>query len=342
MKKINAGLIGTGFGESHLQLLSQIESINISWLGFQTNKSKTEEVALKYNIPNVTPDYRKVNTSDVDFVIVSTPVYTHFDIIRDAIESGKHVVSDKPLAMDQYQCEELVRLASQKRIKNMTFFQWRFNNTLLTLREIINNKEIGELYSITTNFYTDFMADESIPYLWRHDKSRAGMGVIADMGIHLVDLIYWLTKGEIIIENAIGKSVYPYRKSDANEIMQVSTEDFSNLQYRLLLPYQNAAVIGSLTTCRTAHGLKKLEIVILGTKGSLYVEINPFTRQGKILMNNKSVCQRYQSNENPYFHWVNALNGNEAAVPDFEDGLKSQRIIDTIDKKLKLFGRSTL
>jgi predicted dehydrogenase len=332
--KISAGVIGIGFGELHLQLLSQIETINIDWLCFHSNRSKAEKIASHYNIANVTSDYREVNRSGVEFIVVVTPVYTHFDIISDAIASGKHVVSDKPLALDQRECKELVKLVQQNPIKNMTFFQWRFNNVLLTLRSILDEKGIGEIYSFNTTFYTDFMADESIPYLWRHDKNRAGMGVMTDMGVHLIDLLYWLTRGDMTIGHAVSKSIFPYRKADKNENIKVSTEDFSNVQYRLSLPAQSDSAIGTMTVCRTAHGLSKMEFIILGTKGSILVQINPFTGEGSLFMNNKKIELKYHNNENPYFHWINYLQGKEVAIPTFEDGLKSQKIIDELKAKL--------
>lgn len=333
MKKLSAGIIGMGFGEFHIQLLSQIESVSIDWLCYQSNKSKAERIAQEYNISNITSNYKDVTRSGVDFVVVVTPVYTHFEISKDAIEAGKHVVSDKPLAMNQHECRELIKLAEDRQVKNMTFFQWRFNNLLMTLKEILDKKEIGEIYSFSSNFYTDFMADDSIPYLWRHDKNRGGMGVSTDMGVHLIDLIYWLTNGDITIENVASKSAYPFRKIDEVESIQVTTEDFSTIQYNLKIPTQTSSAIGTITMCRTAHGFSKIELMILGTKGSVLVEIDPFTAEGNVFMNNKLIQPAHNENENPYYHWSNYLLGKDTLLPSFQDGLKSQIIIDVLSNK---------
>ena len=198
-------------------MLSQIDGVDIQWLGFQSNRKKAEQLASRYHIPNITSDYKEITRSSVDFIVVVTPVYTHLDMIQEAMVTGKHVITDKPLALNLRQCEELVRLEKQYPIKSMIFFQWRFNNLLRTLRTMLDEK-LSAIFTFDTAFYTEFMADENIPYLWRHNEDLGGSGVLSDMGVHLIDPLYWLTNGETVIEHSVLKTVYPIRKIETGKV----------------------------------------------------------------------------------------------------------------------------
>ena len=320
------GIVGTGFGEYHLESLSELRDYKIEYLCYRTDLAKAKSLASKYNIPHVTDNYLEIMRSDVDVVVVVAPVGMHYPIIKEAIKSDKHIVTDKPLALTSEECNLIIDMSHNVTKKNMVFYQWRFNNRLKHLKYMLKQQEIGNIYAVNATFYTDFMADENIGYGWRHDSNCAGGGVTMDMGVHISDLLLWLTSGKIAPGYVIKHIVYPIRKSVDGSMAKTSTEDFYSMQFDLYATsLQHENILGYIQLCRTAHGLREMALQFMGTKGTIRVIIDPFTGVGKTELNGKpcDVGADFVGSENPYYYFLQVLAGENADIPVFQDGLNS-------------------
>src|SRR5215813_8202227 len=107
----SAAVIGTGFGREHLRLLRQCSGVTVDWLAYKHGHAAAAALAAEFGIPRVTNDASELLRSAIDFVVVVSPVDTHFPLCTAFLESGKLVVCDKPLAMNVEQAKRLTGLS---------------------------------------------------------------------------------------------------------------------------------------------------------------------------------------------------------------------------------------
>jgi len=142
-------------------------------------------------------DWRAVlDREDVHLVDICTPGDTHAEIAAAALEAGKHVLVEKPMANSVAEAEGMVAAARQARlggIHAMVGFTYRRVPALALARELIAEGRIGEVRQVRAAYLQDWLADAEVPLSWRLDKSRAGSGALGDIGAHIVDLTYFLT-----------------------------------------------------------------------------------------------------------------------------------------------------
>lgn len=131
-------------------------------------------------------DWREVvNRSDVDAVIVSTPPSLHEEMTVAALEAGKHVLCEKPLARTPAECRAMVAAAERTGKRLATGFNYRFYPSFRKARELLDSGVIGELDHIRS--YGGYSAT-SHNQPWVHDAATVGGGALRDIGIHLIDL----------------------------------------------------------------------------------------------------------------------------------------------------------
>jgi predicted dehydrogenase len=148
-------------------------------------------------------DWRSVVTrDDVDLVDVCTPGDSHAEIAIAALEAGKHVLCEKPLANSVAEAEEMVRAAEQaarRGVRAMVGFTYRRVPAVMLARQLVAEGRIGELRHVRAQYLQDWIASPDAPLSWRLDKARAGSGALGDIGAHIIDLTQFIT-GERIAE----------------------------------------------------------------------------------------------------------------------------------------------
>lgn len=176
MREISVAIIGSGFwGRNHARVLKEIPGVSLTHV-CDIVADRAKEVALRYNIPNYTTDYKKILPEDVDAVIISTTSSMHAEIALTAIESGKHVLIEKPIATTVKEAEDIVVEAKRNGCIVMVGFIERFNPAVVLGKELIDRGEIGH---ITLSFSRRIGS-------W---PERVGdVGVVKDTAIHDIDL----------------------------------------------------------------------------------------------------------------------------------------------------------
>ena len=148
MKKIKVAIAGLGFiGPAHIEALRRIPNIEvvaISDIDEQTARTK----ATTLGIEKYTADFDKLLTFDIDSVHICTPNNLHFSMAKKALEAGKHVICEKPLATTIAEAEELVRLASDKKLVNAVHFNIRYYPLVRQMKFVRETGELGEIYSV--------------------------------------------------------------------------------------------------------------------------------------------------------------------------------------------------
>jgi predicted dehydrogenase len=267
MDKIKAGVIGTGFiGPAHIEALRRLGNVDVVALAdIDEPTAKAKAVAL--GIEMSYGDYREMLADkDIKAVHICTPNNLHYTMAKDALEAGKHVVSEKPLAISADQGEELVKLAAKKKVVNAVHFNIRYYPLMRQIKLMVEKGEFGEIFAVHGSYLQDWLFFQT-DYNWRLEPSLSGKSrAIADVGSHWIDLVEYITGLRIIEVFADFATLHKTRKKPLKPVetyagkihrpedykdVKISTEDYASV----LLRFDNGAK-GVLTVSQVAAGRK--------------------------------------------------------------------------------------
>jgi predicted dehydrogenase len=277
---IGVGVAGTGFiGPAHVEGLRRN---GIQVLGLAENtREKAQEKAVELNISRVYGSLEDMLADpDIDVVHLATPNYLHHPHAKAALLAGKHVVCEKPLAMNAIESAELVKLAAQKKLVNAINFNIRMYPMSQQARSMVQSGEIGDLFILQGSYLQDWLLFPT-DWNWRLEPSQGGtLRAIGDIGSHWLDLLTFITGLRVEEVYADFKTFHPIRKKPTNpletftgKILQpydfvdqpVTTEDYATV----ILHYEKG-VRGVLTVSQVSSGRKnRLFYEINGSKSSL-------------------------------------------------------------------------
>ncbi len=121
-------------------------------------------------------------------IAIVTPNSTHAEFVQEAIRARKHVICDKPLALNGQEAAELYRQAEAGGVKHVTFVPYRFSPASIAMKSAVAAGQMGRVVSVTANWGVDMRAE---PLRWRFQRKLSGAGVAADLGAHIFDLVTW-------------------------------------------------------------------------------------------------------------------------------------------------------
>ncbi|MHA1698704.1 MAG: Gfo/Idh/MocA family protein [Promethearchaeota archaeon] len=190
---LKVGLIGAG--SSAVNIAETIASISdLKFAGIANhNKDKAEKIAQQYSVPFVTADYKELcKKDDVDFVVISTPHGLHHEMTMYALEQGKHVLVEKPIATKVEHAKEMIDLARKKRLKLGVHFQTRFFDAVQEAKKIIDSGKLGKILhaSVSVMWYRE--PDYYNKSNWRGTWDLEGGGSLINQAIHPVDQMIYL------------------------------------------------------------------------------------------------------------------------------------------------------
>jgi len=126
---------------------------------------------------------------DIDAVYVASPVYAHAEQVTMALNAGKHVLCEKPMALSLSQAEEMVSLAEKKNCKLGVAFMMRYNVYHQKIKQLVAENELGQIVAGRAQLTCWY---PPLPGAWRQVKSQGGGGALIDMGCHCIDLLEWI------------------------------------------------------------------------------------------------------------------------------------------------------
>ncbi|HYJ27740.1 MAG TPA: Gfo/Idh/MocA family oxidoreductase, partial [Nocardioides sp.] len=161
------------------------------------NVDAASDVARRFDWRNVETDWRAlIARDDVDLVDVCTPGDTHAEIAIAALEAGKHVLCEKPLANTVAEARAMVAAAERARangIRSMVGFTYRRVPAIALARQLVQEGRVGEIRHVRAQYLQDWLVDPETPLTWRMQKDRAGSGALGDTGAHIIDLAHFIT-----------------------------------------------------------------------------------------------------------------------------------------------------
>ncbi|HWB86986.1 MAG TPA: Gfo/Idh/MocA family oxidoreductase [Bryobacteraceae bacterium] len=281
MLRLRTAVFGAGFvGRVHVEGIRRLGNVEVSALAV-SSREKAERLGAELNIENATADYRHIlDDPKIDAVHICTPNALHFPMAKDALEAGKHVLCEKPLAVSVEEAQKMVALARRANLRNCTFHNLRYYPMVQQMRRMREAGELGEILVVQGTYSQDWLLYET-DWNWRLDSKENGPSrCMADVGSHWCDMAEHLSGLRITslcadlqtfhktrkrpkgsIETFAGKTV---STADYTEV-PIDTEDFGAVMLRL-----EGRARGSFTASQVSAGRKnRLSIEIYGSKAGV-------------------------------------------------------------------------
>lgn len=146
---------------------------------------------------SVETDWRRlVERNDIDLIDICTPGDTHAEIAIAALEAGKHVLCEKPLANSVAEAQRMTAAAgraAEHGVMAMCGFTYRRTPALALFRRMVAAGRLGVIRQVRAQYLQDWLSDETAPLTWRMDKEKAGSGALGDIGAHIIDAAQFVT-----------------------------------------------------------------------------------------------------------------------------------------------------
>jgi predicted dehydrogenase len=227
---------------------------------------------------------RLLERSDIDLVDICTPGDTHAEIAIAALEAGKHVLCEKPLANSVAEAEAMTAAAERAAahgVLSMVGFTYRRVPAIALARRLVQEGRIGEIRHVRAQYLQDWLADAATPMSWRLEKDRAGSGALGDIGAHVVDLTQFITGDTVervngLLETFVGQR--PVASSGSGALLGGEAADVGAQQTgavtvddtAVFLARFGRGAVGVFEATRFATGRKNaIRIEINGSRGSL-------------------------------------------------------------------------
>jgi predicted dehydrogenase len=277
MNKIKVGVVGTGFiGPAHIEALRRLPNVEVAALcevNIDLARQKAEQLGIER--PYVFEDL--LRQEDIATIHICTPNFLHYSQAKAALEAGKHVVCEKPLAKDLKEAEELVALAARTGLVNAVHFNLRYYPLARQMKVMREKGELGEVYSVIGSYLQDWLFYET-DYNWRLEPDKSGDSrAIADIGSHLMDILEYITGLKTVAVMADFNTIHKTRKKPLKPVetysgkmlkpedyadVPINTEDHANV----LLRFSNGNR-GVITVSQVSAGRKnQMKLEIAGSK----------------------------------------------------------------------------
>jgi predicted dehydrogenase len=188
MDHVGVGIIGAGFvGNLHAEALARVPNVRVVAVASPT-PGHAEAFARAHHIPHAHTDYRAlVERSDVDLVTLALPNYLHCDATLAAAAAGKHVVCEKPMALNLAECDRMIAACREAGVKLMYAEELLFAPKYVRAKQLADEGALGKVYLVKQGeSHYGPHAD------WFWDVERSGGGVLMDMGCHSIEFARWV------------------------------------------------------------------------------------------------------------------------------------------------------
>jgi predicted dehydrogenase len=307
-------------------------------------------------------DWRRlIERDDIHLVDVSTPGSSHAEIAIAALDAGKHVLCEKPLANTTAEAVAMVeaaRRAERNGVRSMVGFNYRRVPAATLARNLVAEGRLGKIRHVRAVYLQDWIVDPDFPLEWRLRREVAGSGALGDIGAHIIDLSQFITGQRISTVSALTETFVherPLPGHTANGARGAVTVDDA----ALFLARLDGGAVATYEASRFATGRKNaLRIELNGDRGSLAFDLErlnelefydataPAAVQGFTTILVTEPDHPYVSGwwppghllgyEHSFTHEVHDLVGDIAAgrspVPSFADGLQVQLVLDAVER----------
>ncbi|HEY3853442.1 MAG TPA: Gfo/Idh/MocA family oxidoreductase [Verrucomicrobiae bacterium] len=274
MRKIRCGIIGFGFvGPHHLDAIRRLGFVEVTTICTQ-HAEQAAEKARQHNVPKSCGDYRELLADPhIEAVDIVTPTHMHHPIAVAALEHGKHVTVDKPMALNAAQAVEMLLTARRAKKLGAITFNIRGNPLIQQARAMVGKEELGPIHLIQGRYLQEWLLRDT-DFSWRLEAEKCGpSAMIAEAGAHWFDLSQFVTGLKIVKLRADLSTTMPVRKKPRDhsaDAFSTSSAVDTN-EYNVMVPDLGFVVV---EYNNGARGIFTSSAMCAGRKNDLRLEIN--------------------------------------------------------------------
>jgi predicted dehydrogenase len=304
---------------------------------------------------------RLVERDDVHLVDICTPGDTHAEIAIAALDAGKHVLCEKPLANTVAEAQAMAEAAGRAAahgVQAMVGFTYRRVPAIALARRLVEQGRLGEIRHVRAQYLQDWLSDPRSPMTWRLEKDKAGSGALGDIGAHIIDLTQHITGDSIVAVNGLLETFVHERPRPDGTTGMVTVDDGASFLARF-----GQGATGVFEATRFATGRKNaIRIEINGSRGSLAFDFEDMNVLHFFDADEPSETAGFRrilvtEPEHPYAAawWppghglgyehafthqvvdlVTAIGRGEQPLPSFADGLQVQCVLAAVERSSEL------
>ncbi len=318
---------------------------------------QTKEAANAYGWEEASTDWIAVmHRKDIDLVDISTPGDWHEPMVLEAAKAKKHIVCEKPLGNTLEEALRMAAAVSNAGVRHFLMHNYRRVPAVTLAKKLIDEGRLGRIFHFRARYLQDWAMSPELQMLWRFDKNLAGSGALGDLGSHIIDLAHYLC--DDITEVSAAMATYIKERPavpGSEEKKPVTVDDAVVMGVR----FANGA-LGTLEATRFALGRKNHNTFeINGSKGSLSFDLENLNNLDFLSAGDNDDVEGFRriiacsKGKHPYAdHWwadghilgyehsfthsvndfLTALASGGEIHPDFEDGLKNQKVLHAVEK----------
>jgi len=272
-KKIRIGIIGTGFARTvqipAFRMCEGAEIVSVASAKLTNAKSCAEE----FSIPHFTDNWREtIAREDVDLVCITSPPKFHREQALFGFRSGKHILCEKPMAMNSAEALEMLRVSKEKNVLSLIDHELRFLTGRKRAFEIIRSGEIGKIRHAKYNFRAPHRGDVNLPWTWWSDEKEGG-GALGAIVSHVFDTLRWFSGSEISsVFCQLQTHVKKRRDPTTDQMRDVTSDDESNLLIRLSDSEFTEDATANISVSMVEYPIYQNRVELFGTNGALRIE----------------------------------------------------------------------
>lgn len=268
MTPLRWGLIGAGDISRKriapaLRDLSNCDFVSVS----RANSALAEAFAVEFGASKWFPDWRSLVSDDqIDAVYIATPVYLHAEQTIAAAEAGKHVLCEKPMALNPRDCDEMIAACRANNVKLGVAYYRRFYPVVQRIRTLIASGALGKVSLVQINAFEYFDPPEDHPRRWLIDRKLSGGGPLIDFGCHRIELLRYLFGDPTRVSGCVSNGIFN-REVEDTALVSLGFEGGTNASVAI------------------SHAVREAQdsLNIYGSEGSVHIEnLNRGTMRLKI------------------------------------------------------------
>jgi predicted dehydrogenase len=325
---VRVGVIGLGYwGPKLARNLHSLPGVEMA-MASDLRKERLDDLKRNYVDIALTQNYRDLLNDGLDAVVIATPVYTHYQLAREALLAGKHVFVEKPLTTSSAEGVELIELARQKNLRLMVGHTFVYNPGVEAVKRIIQSGELGSIYYLNSTRVNLGLLQPDINVMW-------------DLAPHDLSILSYILDDDPVKVSALG-SVYVNKSRDLHEVVYINLRYRNDVIANLRVSWLDPVKIRRLTVVGSRKMLVYDDIsdnkVMLYDKG---VDVPPYSLTEAEF---KASYRNGPETVVPYEwveplraeceHFIDCIRTADCPRSDGEKGLKVVRILETAQRSL--------
>lgn len=305
--------------------------------------------------------HRLLERDDIELVDISTPSFTHHQFAIAAIEAGKHVLCEKPLANTLSEAREMTEAARRAGTVSMVCHNYRRVPAVQLAKRIIDKGRLGEIRHWRAVYLQDWLLDPATPVTWRLRRETGGAGPLADLGSHLVDLAHFLV-GPITEVVGTAETFVKERPLEGTDAESPEMGEVTVNEAAAFLARFECGAIGTFEASPLVPGRKAKEsFEVNGSQGSVLFDLERMNELQVYFEDQEPETSGFRTilvtePEHPYMEgwWppghiigyehtfvhtvkdlLDGIAAGKSPAPTFEDGYRCQAVIDAVERSVE-------